>query len=446
MAVTESRELEPPVALPVSRDDRDLAVLGRTKFRSRRELFGIRLDDRRRHLAVIGKTGMGKTTLLRQLIASDITAGRGLALIDPHGDLAQAILAAVPPHRTNDVVLFDAGDRDFPLAFNPLACPNSAQRPLVASGVVSAFKKLYGDSWGPRLEHILRNALLALLEVPGTSLLSLQRLLVDTSYQKMLTGRISDPIVRAFWDSEFAHWKPQYRAEAIAPIQNKVGQFLSHPILRAIVGQSRRGLDLRRVLDDGLVLVANLSKGTIGEDGSSLLGSLLVTGIQLAAMSRADTPEHQRRDFSLYVDEFQNFATESFATVLSEARKYRLSLTIANQYLAQMDEATAAAVFGNVGSLLVFQVGASDAEALADQLGGGVTPQDLLALPRFTAYVRLLIDGMPSRPFSMETIPPPTTGRSHARAAVIRRTSRHRYARPANQVESEIRGVLTSAG
>ena len=239
----------------------------------------------------------------------------------------------------------------------------------------------------------------------------------------MLTGRLSDPIVKAFWEGEFAHWKPQYRAEAIAPIQNKVGQFLSHPILRAIVGQSRRGLDLRRVLDDGLVLIANLSKGTIGEDGSSLLGSLLVTAIQLAAMSRADTPEHNRRDFSLYVDEFQNFATESFATVLSEARKYRLNLTIANQYLAQMDDATAAAVFGNVGSLLVFQVGASDAEALADQLGGEVKPQDLLALPRFTAYVRLLIDGMPSRPFSLETLPPPRQNGKPMRSTIIRRMS-----------------------
>ncbi len=444
MQKTESRELEPPPLLPHGHHEPDIAFLGRVKFRGRTEVFGIRTDDRRRHLAVIGKTGMGKTTLLHQLVVSDIHAGRGLALIDPHGDLSQAILDTVPPHRTNDVVLFDASDREFPLAFNPLACPHPAQRPLVASGVVSAFKKLYGDSWGPRMEHILRNALLALVETPGTSLLSLQRLLADTSYRKMLTGRISDPIVKSFWEGEFAHWKPQYRAEAIAPIQNKVGQFLSHPILRAIVGQSRRGIDLRRVLDEGLVLIANLSKGMIGEDGSSLLGSLLVTGIQLAAMSRADTPEHQRQDFSLYVDEFQNFATESFATILSEARKYRLCLTIANQYLAQMDEATAAAVFGNVGSLLVFQVGASDAEALADQLGGGVTPQDLLALPRFTAYVRLLIDGMPSRPFSMETISPPTAKGLYGRSAVIRRVSRHRYARPVNQVEREIRAALAS--
>ena len=232
-----------------------------------------------------------------------------------------------PPHRTNDVVLFDAGDRDFPLAFNPLACREPAPRPLVASGVVSAFKKLYGDSWGPRLEHILRNALLALLEMPGTSLFRSSGSSATLRYRKdayrtlSRSGR-SGPSGR----SEFAHWKPQYRAEAIAPIQNKVGQFLSHPILRAIVGQSRTSLDLRRVMDDGQILIVNLSKGTIGEDGSMLLGSLLVTGIQLAAMSRADMPEKDRRDFALYVDEFQNFATDSFATILSEARKYQLSL------------------------------------------------------------------------------------------------------------------------
>jgi hypothetical protein len=385
---------------------------------------------------------MGKTTLLHKLIASDIEAGRGLALLDPHGDLCDAILTGVPPRRTNQVVLFDVGDRAFPLAFNPLACRDEQQRPLVASGVVAAFKKLYGDSWGPRLEHILRNALLALLEVPGVSLLSLQRLLSDVAFRTMVTCRVRDPVVRTFWEDEFASWKPQYQAEAIAPIQNKVGQFLSHPILRAIVGQARTNLDLRRVMDERRILLVNLSKGKIGEDGSTLLGSLLVTGIQLAAMSRADVPEEDRGDFHLYVDEFHQFATESFATILSEARKFHLSLTVATQYLAQMDEATAAAVFGNVGSLLVFQVGASDAEALADQLGEGVTPQDLLALPRFTACVRLLIDGMPSRPFSMETLPPPAPRGHGTRAAIIRRASRHRYARPVEQVEREIHGAL----
>ena len=439
MQITRSRELEPPVDLPSSQREPNVALLGKVKFRSRCEVFGIQPDDRRRHLAIIGKTGMGKTTLLQKLIGDDIRAGRGLALVDPHGDLADAILDVVPGHRTNDVVLFDAGDRDYPLSFNVLSCREANQRGLVASAVVSAFKKLYGDSWGPRLEHILRNALLGALEVPDTSLLALQRLLSDSQYRKTIIAQVHDPVVRTFWEKEFAAWKPQYQAEAIAPIQNKVGQFLSQPILRAIVGQGRSSLDLRRVMDGGQVLIVNLSKGRIGEDASMLLGSLVVTSIQLAAMSRADVPENNRRDFALYVDEFQNFATDSFATILSEARKYRLNLVLANQYLAQMDEATAEAVFGNVGSLLVFQAGARDAEVLAEQLGGDVTPQDLMALPKYTAYLRLLIDGMPSRPFSIETLPPPRPDEKRVRSTIIRRTSRHRYTRPAAQVEAEIR-------
>jgi hypothetical protein len=445
MRVTESRELEPPVAVPLGSKERDIAVLGRLKFRVRNEVFGVRTDDRRRHLAIVGKTGMGKTTLLRQLIVSDMQAGHGLALIDPHGDLAETILDQVPKHRTNEAIAFDAGDRAFPLAFNPLACSHPDQRPLVASGIVSAFKKLYGESWGPRLEHILRNAVLALLEVPDSSLLALQRMLADARYRRAVAARLADPVVRTFWQQEFSGWKPQYQAEAIAPVQNKLGHFLSQPILRAIVGQARSALDLRQVLDRGRILIVNLSKGRIGEDGTTLLGSLLVTSIQLAAMSRADTPEHQRRDFFLYVDEFQNFATDSFATILSEARKYRLSLTLANQYLAQMEEATLEAVFGNVGSLLVFQVGARDAEALAEQLGGDATPQDLMALPRYRAYARLLVDGMPSRPFSMETLPPPVLDERRGRAAIVRRTSRHRYTRPAHQVEAEIQRAFAAS-
>ena len=433
-----SRELEPPVTLSLARNEPEIAELGRIAFRQERGVFGIRLEDRRRHLAVIGKTGMGKTTLLQRLIVSDIVAGRGLAVIDPHGDLAESILDCIPPRRTNEVIAFDAGDRDYPLSFNPLSCPDVNQRPLVASGIVSSFKKLYGDSWGPRLEHILRNGLLALLEIPSTSLLSLQRLLSDGSYRKSIVDRLGDPVVRAFWQHEFASWKPQYQVEAVAPIQNKLGQFLAHPILRAILGQARSRLDLRRAMDEGQVLVANLSKGKIGEDGSTLLGSLLVTSLQLAAMSRADQPEADRRDFFLYVDEFQNFATDSFATILSEARKYRLSFVLANQYLAQMEESTAAALFGNVGSLLAFQVGADDAETLAAQLGEDLTPRDLLSLPRFRAYARLLIDGMPSRPFSLETLPPPKPPRHGARGQLVRRASRHRYTRPARHVEAEI--------
>jgi len=442
MAVTECRQLEPPVSLP-SPASAGATLLGRVRFRGRRDLVGFLPDDRRRHLAVIGKTGMGKTTLLQRLIATDIERGEGVALLDPHGDLAEHLLSLIPRHRTNDVIVFDAGDAAFPPAFNPLAYGHGAHRSLVASGVLSAFKKLYGDSWGPRLEHILRNALLAVLEMPERSLMSVHRLVSDAPYRRAVTDRTRDPLVRAFWQREFASWKPQFQAEAVAPVQNKLGQFLSHPILRAIVGQRRAHLDLRRAMDGGHILLANLSKGRIGDDGATLLGSLLVTGIQLAAMSRADVAEGDRRDFHLYVDEFQNFATESFATILSEARKYRLTLTVANQYVAQMSEATAAALFGNVGSLIAFQVGATDAEALALQLGADVLPRDLQALPRYTAYARLLLSGMPSRPFSIETLKPPSPGGLHAFPEIVRRTSRHRYARPAGAVEADLHSSLS---
>jgi hypothetical protein len=445
MAIVESREMEPPVTLPVASANPDLAILGVTQFRSARRKFGILPDDRRRHVAVLGKTGMGKSTLLQNLIVSDIHADRGVGVIDPHGDLVDSLVARVPKHRTNDVILFDAGDRDSPLSFNLLACRNVEERSLVVSGIVSAFKKLYGDSWGPRMEHILRNALLALLEVPGTSLLSLLRMLSEAPYRESLLKQVADPVVNAFWKREFAAMHPKLQVEAIAPIQNKVGHFVSSPLLRNIVGQSQSRLDLRRVMDEGKILVVNLSKGRIGEDASTLLGAFLVSNIQIAAMGRSKTPEADRRDFYLYVDEFQNFATDSFATILSEARKYRLNLTIANQYLAQMEEQTADAVFGNVGTLLAFQVGAKDAEIIAEQLGGDVTPQDLMRLPRYAAYARLLINGMPSYPFSMRTLPSKMPARDPNRSEIIRRYSRQRYARPVRQVEAEIQHALAAA-
>lgn len=270
------------------------------------------------------------------------------------------------------------------------------------------------------------------------------RLLGDAGYRRQVAGSLQDPVVRAFWQREFAGWKPQLQAEAVAPVQNKIGQFLSSPILRGILGQSRSRLDLRGIMDAGGVLIVNLSKGRIGDDGSALLGSLLVTRLQLDAMSRADLPERDRRPFFTYVDEFQNFATESFAVILSEARKYGIAHTIANQYLEQLDDPTRAAVFGNVGSMIVFQVGADDAETLAEQLGGGVTASDLIALPRYTACVRLLVAGMPVRAFTMTTLPP-KTGSSSGRLAVIRRTSRHRYARPAAEVGKNVQAVFAGA-
>lgn len=444
LSIVESRELPPPASLPTPNLHPALAVLGRTVFRGASQRFGILPDDRMRHAAILGKTGMGKSTLLYHLIAADMEAGRGVGLIDPHGDLVEALLCCVPRRRTNDLILFDAGDALHPLAFNILDCPHAKERPLVASGIVAAFKRTYSDSWGPRLEHILRNTLLTLLEVPGATLMTGLRLLSDARFRTQLLARVSDPVVHAFWEREFALMPPKFQAEAIAPIQNKLGHFVSSPLLRNIVCQKENKLRLREVLDAGKILLVNLAKGRVGDDASALLGSFLTTHIQIAAMSRADLPEGERRDFFLYVDEFQNFATPSFATILSEARKYRLALTVANQYLAQLDEPAFHALFGNVGTIVAFQVGARDAELLSMQFGGDLTPQDLLRLPRYQAYVRLLIAGMPSFPFSMQTLPPGSPRLSCADPPVVRRTSRHRYTRPAGQVERAIAAALAA--
>lgn len=442
MAV-QSREFEPPVNLPTPSRSANLAVLGLATFRGRRQLCGILPDDRRKPIALLGKTGMGKSTLMLHLALSDLRANRPLALLDPHGDLAEALLQLLPRRCTNNVVLFDAGDRTHPLSFNPLVCRRAEDRPLVASGIVSAFKKLFADSWGPRLEYIFLHAVLAMTQVPGSTFVSVLRLLSDVHYRAAILPRISDPLVKNFWQHEFAGLPPKLQVEAVASIQNKLGQCVASPILRNIFSQPNGALDLRRIMEDGFLIV-NLAKGRIGEDASSLLGALLVSNLQITAMGRADQPEADRHDFNLYVDEFQNYATDSFATILSEARKYRLSLTVANQYLAQLDEQTLHALFGNIGTLVSFQAGPKDAELLAEQFGGDVTPQDVLGLPKHRALVRLSVDGMPSQPFSLSTLPPPATPPDPRRAEIIRRTSRQRYARPATDVEREIEAALAA--
>lgn len=399
-------ELEPPSAF-YSGEEEGAVPVGLVQFRSDHRPIGIGQEDRRRHFYVVGKTGMGKTTLLYNQILADIEAGRGVAVVDPHGDLAESIVRSMPTHRTNDVVLFDAADREFAIAFNPLACHDPNLIDQVTSGAVSAFKKL-NDSWGPRLEDTLRNAVFATVEQGGT-LLSLMQLLGDPLYRERFVPNIRDELVRSFWQCEFAGWSKAYRTEAVAAIQNKIRPFLTNTNVRAIVSQPGRSLNLRKLMDEGKVLIVNLSKGRLGEDNSTLLGAFLVTCLQQAAMTRADIPEADRRDFYLYVDEFQNFTTSSFATILSEARKYRLSLTLSHQYLKQLDESTANAVFGNVGSILTFQVGSDDAQILTTQLAkyeGQITPQDITNLPKYTAYARLLIDGMPSSPFSIRTEKP----------------------------------------
>lgn len=403
--------------------------VGQVKYRQDRRLVGLAREDRRRHVHDVGRTGVGKTTLLLNQIVSDIVAGEGVGLIDPHGDLADTVLKHIPRHRTNDVILFDAADREFAISFNPLACPDPRRSDLVTSGVVAAFKKIHGDSWGPRLENTLRNGVFATVEQGGT-LVTLLRLLTDAAYRETVVPNIRDEVVRAFWQQEFAGWTKQYRTEAVAAITNKIQPFLTNSSVRAIVSQEGRSLDLRRAMDEGKILIVNLSKGKVGEDNAALLGAFLVTTIQQAAMTRADVPENDRRDFYLYIDEFQNFVTTSFETILSEARKYRLNLTVSHQYLAQLSESTAAAIAGNIGSIISFAVGSEDAEWLARTMAttpDQILPQDLANLPKHTAYARLQVDGLPRPPFSMTTSPPPEI--LDDRSAAVLQSSRRQYAR-----------------
>ncbi|MCA9370706.1 MAG: type IV secretion system DNA-binding domain-containing protein [Candidatus Peregrinibacteria bacterium] len=445
-----SKKLEPPNNLPLADREDDLTVLGAAVFRGQRHTFGVRPDDRRRHVYIIGKTGMGKSTLLENMVYSDIHSGKGLAVIDPHGDLIDAILRFVPSSRSNDVVLFNPSDTDYPISFNVLDCPNKDQRVLVASGLMSVFTKLWPDAFSGRMEHILRNTLLALLEAEGQSMMGIMRMFTDTAYREKIVEKVTDPMVKSFWNDEYASWSEKYRTEAIAAIQNKVGQLLSTPLIRNIVGQVKSTLDIRHAMDTGKIILVNLSKGKIGEDTSAFLGSMLVTKFQIDAMSRADIPESQRRDFYLYVDEFQNFATESFATILSEARKYRLNLTMANQYVAQLligDNNTKLrdAVFGNVGSLVSFQVGSDDAETLSLQFEELATPNDILSLPKYHAYARLMVDGMASKPFSVGTLPPPEFTQDAGRLETLIALSRERYAEKRSVVEEKINRYAASA-
>jgi len=414
LRTAEHRLLEASPDVPCRRTEPSVAVLGTAKILGRKELIGLRPDDRLRHLLVIGKTGVGKSTLVERLLLHEVEYGGGCGLVDPHGDLIESLRALIPRRRTNDVVLLDAGANQ-PLTFNPLAAAAPHERPLVASGIISAFKKCYPDSWGPRLEHILRNCVLTLLETPHATLLSILPLLSDITFRRLCLQSLTDPVVKAFWSHEFDRWPERLRAEALAPVQNKVGAFASNPLLRKILGEPRGRLDLRRTMDEGKILLINLSKGRVGEDASQLLGSFLITSLQLAAMRRADVAEEARRPFHLAVDEFQNYATESFATILSEARKYRLGLVLSHQYLSQLPPSLQDAVLGNVGSLIAFQVG-EDATRLASLLGPDVVPLDLQRLPRYHAYARLLIDGQPSRPFSLRTLPRPRPPKSSARS------------------------------
>lgn len=425
----------------------DIAFFAKTNFRNQERVFGIKADDRRRHMYIIGKTGMGKTNLLENLAIQDIQAGHGICFIDPHGDVAQKLIKTIPAHRINDVIYFDPADQDFPIAFNVLEQVGSDQRSLVASGLVGVFKKIWADSWGPRLEYILRNAILALLEYPGSTLLGVMRILVDKSYRERVIEKVQDPVVKAFWRDEFSGWNERVLQEVISPIQNKVGQFTSNSLIRNIIGQTTSAFDVRQAMDERKILIMNLAKGKIGEDSTALLGAMMITKVQLAAMGRVDTPEAERKDFYLYVDEFQNFATDSFANILSEARKYRLSLILANQYITQIDEKVRDAVFGNAGTLIAFRVGAADAEFLEKEFEPIFLPNDLVNLPKYNIYLKLMIDGIAGDAFSAVTLPPIPIEEDGMADKVIR-ISRERYATGREEVEEKIRrwtGMLSEA-
>jgi len=392
---------------------------------------GIDVSARRQHVYVVGQTGSGKSTLLRNSILQDIEAGRGVGVIDPHGDLAGDILEHIPAWRTNDVVYFDPAARD-PLALNFFRATTKDNWHLVASGIVSAFKKIWGNSWGPRLEYVLYATLAALIQCDNTSLLGVSRMLHDEKYRAWVVKQIKDPMVRSFWVNEFAAYDRGFRQEVVGPIQNKVGQLFLAPALRNILGQIRTKVNFRFMMDRKRIFIANLSKGKIGETHSSLLGSLLVTGFELAALSRADSPTNERTDFFLYVDEFQHCATESFASILSEARKYHLSLTLAHQYLGQLSEAVRDAVFGNVGTFLAFRVSEADAAMLERQFGAGITSARFTGLENFELCARLLN----REPFLVKSLPPLETSRR--RRKIIMRCSRQRYCPRRKIVERKI--------
>lgn len=382
-----------------------ITPLAITNYRDIRKAFGIKERNRRHHMYIIGKTGTGKSTLIKNMMISDVKAGNGMALLDPHGDLAEDLLDYIPKERINDVIYFNPADLKYPIPFNPLECVHQGYHHLVASGLISSFKKAWPDFWGPRLEHILRYTILTLLEYPDSTLLLIPRLLTDKAFRQQVIRYVHNPQVKEFWEMEYNKYNAVMRYQAIAPILNKVGQFLASPLLRNIVGQTRNTFRFRKVMDEGKIFIANLSKGKIGEDNCSLLGSMLITRMQLAAMSRTDLPEEKRRGFYLYVDEFHNFLTLSFADILSEARKYGLSLILAHQFLSQLDPMLQAAILGNTGTLVCFRIGYLDAKQLADELKPVFTCTDLTNLPNFQIYLKLLIDGKTSQPFSASTLP-----------------------------------------
>lgn len=443
-----TKTAEPPAKLPIltgdDATDEQMSAFGVTNFRGINYQFGLLRSDRGRHVYIIGQTGAGKSGLLELFALSDVYHNQGYAIIDPHGDFAVNNLRFIPAHRMKDVVYFNPADTAFPLGFNPMEVHDPSMKSNTSSEIIGVLKRMFGDSWGPRLEYILRYTILALLDYPGSTMLDITRMLTDKKFRKKVLDKCEDTVVQNFWNVEFASWNDKFASEAVAPVLNKVGAFTANPIIRNIIGQPKSTFDIRELMDEGKILIVNLSKGLIGEDNAAILGSFLVTKIQLAAMSRSDIPRiEDRRPFYLYVDEFQNFATDSFATILSEARKYGLNLTVANQYVSQMDDTVRDAVFGNVGTMITFRVSADDAPILAKPFAPQFDPEDLLQMANRNFVINMVIGGEKAPAFSAKTLSLPPIQSDNS--AQIVELSRRSYSREREIVEAEIRTLLEKA-
>lgn len=442
-----TKTAEPPSKLPVLTGDpaydEQISAFGLTNFRGSHQQFGLYRTDRSRHVYIIGQTGAGKSGLLELFTLSDIYHNQGYAIIDPHGDFAVDNLKFIPQHRIKDVVYFNPADTAYPLGFNPMEVLDPNLKNNTSSEIIGVLKRMFGESWGPRLEYILRYTILALLDHPNTTMLDITRMLTDKKFRKEVLASCQDTVVLNFWNIEFASWNDKFQAEAVAPVLNKVGAFTANPIIRNIIGQPKSTFNIRQIMDEGKILIVNLSKGLIGEDNAGILGSFIVTKVQLAAMSRSDIPNiEDRRPFYLYVDEFQNFATDSFATILSEARKYGLNLTVANQYIAQMSDTVRDAVFGNVGSMISFRVSADDAPFLAKQFEPQFEAPDLLQMHNRNFIVNMVIRGEKTPAFSGTTLALPQAPSSYLDHIIAH--SRTQYARNRSEVEQEIKDLIAS--
>lgn len=419
------------------------AYFARENFRGRGRIFGIKQADRRQHMHVIGKSGTGKTTLLKNLVLQDIENGKGVAVVDPHGEFVEEVLASIPSHRLKDVVYFNPGDLDNPIGFNILELTNPKNKHLIEQGLMGIFKKIWAGVWSARMEYIMSNCVLALVDTPGETMMGISRILVDKEYRDRIVKNIGDPVVRAFWTVEYENWTERFRNEAIAPIQNKVGQFLSAPLVRNIIGQAKSTMNISDIMNSKKIFLVNVSKGRVGEENSALLGAMIITKIQLAAMERIDILESEREDFYLYVDEFQNFATDAFASILSEARKYRLNLIVAHQYIGQLvaDQNTTVrdAIFGNVGTQILFRVGAPDATFLEQEYAPEFDIEDMVSLPNQEIYLKLLINGVTSRPFSAHTLAPIKVDVAPGTQEQVIKQTREHYTRPVEEVLADIK-------